>query len=94
MPPQTDRERVEALRRSLWRLSGLGIELIGAIVALMAIGWLLDRWLKTSPWFFVGGAVVGIVGGLFKAVREASAAERGAQEDQRRERERRDKRGG
>ena len=38
-----------------------GVEIVSALIAGAGLGWLLDRWLGTSPWlllvfFFVGGA--------------------------------------
>jgi ATP synthase protein I len=39
----------------------VGVELVSALIVAVAIGWLLDRWLHTTPVFiaifvFVGGA--------------------------------------
>ena len=39
----------------------VGVELVAALVVAVAIGWGLDRWLKTTPWFIslfvlLGGA--------------------------------------
>lgn len=41
-----------------------------------AFGYILDRWLKTSPWFLVGGLVFGLVGGTVKFVRDGLALNR------------------
>jgi len=71
--------------RVLWRLSGIGIELIVLIVVFMVIGWLLDRWWGTSPWMMLSLAVLGVVGGLYKAAMEARAAGDKAQEKYRRD---------
>jgi F0F1-type ATP synthase assembly protein I len=49
------------------RRFGLGLMLSQAgmeMVAPIALGVLLDKWLGTLPWLTVGGAVVGFVGGL------------------------------
>jgi ATP synthase protein I len=44
----------------------IGIEMFSAIVVGVGIGWLLDRWLGTTPWLMVGffflGAAAGILG--------------------------------
>ena len=45
-----------------------------AIIAFLVIGWLLDRWLKTSPWLLVAGIVVGTVVGFYQFVRLMSRA--------------------
>lgn len=81
MPPPTDHDRAEANRRVYARVGGLGLELIGTIAAMMAIGWLLDRWWGSWPWLFVSGAVVGIVGGLIKVVRDAGAVGRRVEQE-------------
>ena len=81
MPLQRDNDAV----RALWRLSGIGIELVVLIVVFMGIGWLLDRWWGTSPWLTLSLAVVGVVGGLYKAALEARAAGDKAQEKYRRD---------
>lgn len=40
--------------------------LIGAIVVLGAIGYALDAWRGTSPWFLIGGLLLGIVVGMWE----------------------------
>jgi len=39
--------------------------LIGAIMLLGGIGYALDEWRGTSPWFLFGGLVLGIVVGFY-----------------------------
>jgi F0F1-type ATP synthase assembly protein I len=40
--------------------------LIGAIILLGGIGYALDEWLGTSPWFLFGGLVLGLVVGFYE----------------------------
>jgi F0F1-type ATP synthase assembly protein I len=40
--------------------------LIGAILLLGGIGYGLDSWLGTSPWFLLGGLILGIVVGFYE----------------------------
>jgi len=40
--------------------------LIGAIVLLGGIGYALDEWLGTSPWFLFGGLVLGLIVGFYE----------------------------
>jgi F0F1-type ATP synthase assembly protein I len=40
--------------------------LIGAILLLGGIGYALDRWLSTSPWFLLGGLFLGIITGFYE----------------------------
>ncbi|MBT3792427.1 MAG: AtpZ/AtpI family protein [Rhodospirillales bacterium] len=54
-----------------------GIELAGTMVVGVGIGWSLDRWLETTPWFlvlffFMGGAA-GVLN-VYRAVRNLGLA--------------------
>jgi F0F1-type ATP synthase assembly protein I len=40
--------------------------LIGAIVLLGGIGYAIDQWRGTSPWFLVGGLILGLVVGFYE----------------------------
>jgi F0F1-type ATP synthase assembly protein I len=40
--------------------------LIGAIVLLGGLGYWLDRWRDSSPWFLLTGLLVGIVVGFYE----------------------------
>ncbi len=42
--------------------------LTGGILVLGGLGYAADRWLQTSPWFFLIGLVVGIVAGFYALV--------------------------
>ncbi len=59
---------------SLWKLAGLGTELAGAVIGLTLLGLWLDRRYGTDPWCTVGGAGIGIVGGLYNMVRQSLLA--------------------
>ena len=43
-----------------------GYTLIGAIMLLGGIGYALDEWRGTSPWFLFGGLVLGLVVGFYE----------------------------
>ncbi len=43
-----------------------GYTLIAAIVLLGGIGYALDAWRGTSPWFLVAGLLMGVVVGFFE----------------------------
>ena len=49
--------------------AGASYTLIGAIILLGGIGFGLDRWLGTNPWFLLGGLVCGIVVGMWELAR-------------------------
>jgi F0F1-type ATP synthase assembly protein I len=40
--------------------------LIGAILMLGGIGYAVDRWLGTSPWFLLAGLLLGIIVGFYE----------------------------
>jgi F0F1-type ATP synthase assembly protein I len=46
--------------------AGASYTLIGAIVILGGIGYAVDKWRGTSPWFLVGGLMLGIVVGMYE----------------------------
>jgi len=43
--------------------------LIGAILLLGGIGYALDEWRGTSPWFLLGGLMLGLVVGFYELAR-------------------------
>jgi F0F1-type ATP synthase assembly protein I len=43
--------------------------LIGAIVLLGGLGYLVDVWCRTSPWFLLAGLLVGLVVGFYQLAR-------------------------
>lgn len=45
------------------------LALFSSVLAFLGIGWLLDRWLETSPWLLVAGIVVGAGVGFYEFVR-------------------------
>src|SRR5436189_5992664 len=40
--------------------------LIGSIILLGGIGYAVDRWRGTSPWFLLAGLVIGLIVGFFE----------------------------
>ena len=40
--------------------------LIGAILLLGGIGYALDEWRGTSPWFLFGGLILGLIVGFYE----------------------------
>jgi len=46
-------------------IAGAGYTLIGAIILLGLIGYWVDRWLGFSPWFLLGGLLLGIIIGFY-----------------------------
>ena len=46
--------------------AGASYTLIGAILVLGGIGYAIDKWRDTSPWFLVAGLLLGIVVGMWE----------------------------
>lgn len=52
-----------------WRI---GIELLGAIVIAVFIGWAIDRWFGTRPWGMVVLFFLGVAAGMLNVYRAVS----------------------
>ena len=63
-----------------WRI---GIELLGAIVVAVFIGWVIDRWFGTRPWGMVVLFFLGVAAGMLNVYRAVSGLGRavGFQQD-------------
>lgn len=48
------------------------ISLFASVVTFCGLGWMLDKWLDTQPWFLIGGIVLGSAAGLYQFVRLSS----------------------
>jgi F0F1-type ATP synthase assembly protein I len=46
--------------------AGASYTLVGAIILLGGIGYALDAWRGTTPWFLLGGLLLGIVVGFYE----------------------------
>ena len=51
---------------------GAGLSLFFAVAGFCALGWILDRWLKTAPWLMVAGVVLGAIAGFYQFIRLTS----------------------
>ena len=52
-------------------VAGASYTLIGAIILLGGIGYAVDGWLNTSPWFLMSGLGLGIVVGFYELIKVA-----------------------
>ena len=50
----------------------IGVELVSAIAIGLAIGWLLDNWLYTKPWFMIVFILLGGAAGILNVFRLAN----------------------
>ncbi len=49
--------------------AGASYTLIGAIILLGGIGYVVDRWIGTAPWFFLTGLLLGLIVGFYELAR-------------------------
>jgi len=49
--------------------AGASYTLIGALILLGGLGYLVDRWRGTSPWFLMGGLALGLIVGFYGLAR-------------------------
>jgi F0F1-type ATP synthase assembly protein I len=71
-----DNDRIPFLGRSMQYLqenvrragpaAGASYTLIGAIILLGGIGYAVDSWQGTTPWYLLGGLLLGIVVGFYE----------------------------
>jgi F0F1-type ATP synthase assembly protein I len=53
-------EQLEESRGQLEEPMAVGYGVIGAVLGLGGLGFAMDRWLRTFPWLFLAGLVVGL----------------------------------
>lgn len=71
MSEQDDEQKENETRRSGIAYMA-ALSLFFSVATLLGLGWLLDRWLKTNPWFMVAGIIVGSILGLYEFIRLTS----------------------
>lgn len=58
------KENRRELFKSIGFLSGVGIAMVAATFIGLAIGYYLDQWLDTRPWFTLIFLVIGVIAGF------------------------------
>jgi F0F1-type ATP synthase assembly protein I len=65
---------VKALQENVVRsgpVAGASYALIGALILFGGIGYAIDQWQGTSPWFLLGGLILGMIVGFYELVKVA-----------------------
>jgi len=52
-------------------VAGASYTLVGAILLLGGIGYAIDAWQDTAPWFLISGLTLGIIVGFYELVKAA-----------------------
>lgn len=68
----TDPENKDEVNRRTGVAYAAAFSLFASVVSGLIVGWLLDRWLKTSPWLLVVGIVLGAAAGFYEFIRVTS----------------------
>ena len=68
-PDEAGEGKAIAHRTGLGLAFRIGTELVSALVVGVGIGWLLDRWLGTAPWFLVVFLFLGAGAGIMNVYR-------------------------
>jgi ATP synthase protein I len=55
-------------RRQNLRFAAIGIEFFSTILGLVVLGYLLDGFFKSAPWFGAGGLLLGMLLGIYRLV--------------------------
>lgn len=65
-------QKNDPFRQGLSMATRIGVELVVSTVAGGAIGFFLDRWIGTKPWFMIVGILFGAAAGFRSVYRIAS----------------------
>ncbi len=57
----------------------LGTELVAAVVVGTIIGFILDNWFGTKPWFIITFFFIGVISGILNVIRVAKNMQKGDQ---------------
>jgi ATP synthase protein I len=69
--PKQPRNSVADTVRTIGALSTVGISFVLAIVLGVWVGWMLDKWLGTTPWMFFLFFILGLAAGILNVYRTA-----------------------
>jgi ATP synthase protein I len=67
-PPSSDPDATAETAAGAVEFLTLGLTVAVALVGLAALGYAVDRWLGTSPWFTLVGVVLGIAAAVLITV--------------------------
>jgi len=73
--PEPPKRQADFLRQYAMAIE-LPVAMVGWIIACGGAGYLLDRWLHTSPAFMLVGGALGFAGGMWDLIRRLSRGER------------------
>lgn len=81
-PRKPGLEQTQSASSQLAIAMELPFTLVGAIVVAGAVGYFLDRWLRTGPWLMIIFGGLGFVGGVKEVLRRLPMRGEGNSDDQ------------
>lgn len=72
MPQKPDEDSQQETNRKSGLAYAAGFTLFASVAGFTGLGFLIDRWFQTTPWFLVIGIVLGSIAGLYQFVRISS----------------------
>ena len=69
---RSDETPDQEINRKTGMAYAAGLTLFAAVASFTGLGWLIDRWFHTDPWFLILGIVLGSIGGLYQFIRISS----------------------
>ena len=70
--PESRARSIKSLQENVTRAApamAASYGLIGAIILFGALGYGIDRWRGTAPWFLLAGLVLGVVVGFYELIK-------------------------
>lgn len=80
-----ENEEIAARASGMARGFRLSSELVAGVLVGAALGWLLDRWLSTTPWGFIVFLLLGFAAGVLNVMRAAGVMQGGVPDSTRRD---------
>ena len=65
-----DKKSPDSQGASYAKWVGFGIEFCGVLAVCSFLGYKIDQWLNSSPWFLLAGFFVGFAGMLYLIIKE------------------------
>ena len=72
------KEKDAEAEKLMGRMSGIGTNFAVYVVSGLLIGWLIQKYWKPdwAPWALLTGLLFGLVGGTYRFIKDANAAEK------------------
>jgi F0F1-type ATP synthase assembly protein I len=64
--PDRDPGKIDLPFAKFAKYLAVGLEIPSTIVGSLIVGYLIDRWLGTSPWITVGASILGFIGAVVR----------------------------